>query len=585
MKKIYTVLLIGVFLTPIDILASNNISSDRLIFQNYDAQSCAMGNSIASFSNNSFSCINSPSANFNFSSKRMDFSFVSLLSNIYAGAYAISVPFSFGNFTLAGSYNRSPSKTIYVNQENYLKDNSIIYLNYVLPIFKSYPVYDNIGGIGITIKGCKLDFNDISKVIYSCDFGAHYKLHMIDDDFFAVMTVKNIGNNKINLKGQNLNLIESLETFDFALRYNFKGISNFALVADMIKFFNDSNIGYACGAEISPIYPATFKIGYTDYNNGFLKGVTTGIFLNFDLFNIGYAFSGINSTEIKHTVNMGFMFGGIRDINKAYKYYLGVNFINAKDAYNKKDFINARQMFENILAVYPTHEPSKKYLHKIIYELDVQEKILEVSVNKFLCKAQKEYENNNLIKARIYYKEVLGVDSANVQALEGVAKIDKILKEISVDENAKTNAKKIRSLWQEGVEFYNEKNFVFAKEKFEEIVSIDSKNPGAIKYLNLITTQLSNITAVQAKVIFEQGMRYYNEKNYKEAAKYFSAVYVIDPNMIQAKKYYILSKKALKEKYDDIDLFKDKNSLDFTLENNPHTSKNKNIQKNTKRKH
>jgi tetratricopeptide (TPR) repeat protein len=582
MKKVYTVFLICVFLNPIDIFASNNISSDRLFFLNYDAQSCAMGNSIASFSNNSFSCINSPSANFNFLSKRMDFSFVSLLSNIYAGAYAISVPFSFGNFTLAGSYNRYPSKTIYVNQENYLKDNSLIYLNYVLSIFKSYPVYDNIGGIGITIKGCKLDFNDISKVIYSCDFGAHYKLHMIDDGFFAVMTVKNIGNNKISLEGQNL--IESLENFDFALRYNFKGISNFALAADMIKFFNDSNIGYACGAEISPIYPATFKIGYTDYNNGFLKGVTGGIFLNFDLFNIGYAFSGINSTEAKHTVNMGFMFGGIRDMNKAYKYYLGVNFINAKDAYNKKDFINAKQMFENILAVYPTHKPSKKYLQKIIYELDAQEKALEISVNKFLRKAQKEYENNNLIKARIYYKEVLGVDTDNAQALEGVAKIEEILKEISVDENAKANAKKIISLWQEGVEFYKEKNFVFAKEKFEEIVSIDSKNPGAIKYLNLITTQLSNITAAQAKVIFEQGMRYYNEKNYKEAAKYFSAVYVIDPSMGEAKKYYILSKKALKEKYDDIDLFKDENSLGFRVENNPHTSKNK-IQKNIKRKH
>ncbi|MDR0617779.1 MAG: hypothetical protein LBG23_03325 [Endomicrobium sp.] len=131
-------------MVPIDIFASNNISSDRLFFQNYDAQSCAMGNSIASFSNNSFSCINSPSTNFNLLSKRMDFSFVSLLSNIYVGAYAISMPFSFGNVTLAGSYNRYPSKTVYVNQENYLKDNSVVYLNYALPIFKSDPVYDNM---------------------------------------------------------------------------------------------------------------------------------------------------------------------------------------------------------------------------------------------------------------------------------------------------------------------------------------------------------------------------------------------------------------------------------------------------------
>ncbi|MDR0617778.1 MAG: hypothetical protein LBG23_03320 [Endomicrobium sp.] len=141
------------------------------------------------------------------------------------------------------------------------------------------------------------------------------------------------------------------------------------------------------------------------------------------------------------------------------------------------------------------------------------------------------------------------------------------------------------TIWQEGIELYNEKDFVFAKEKFEQILSIDPKKPGAIKYLNFIVTQLSNITAVQAKVIFEQGIRYYNEKNYKEAARYFSAAYVTDPNMSEAKKYYILSKKALKEKYDDIDLFKDEIYLGFTVKNNPDTSKNKKIQKNIKRKH
>jgi tetratricopeptide (TPR) repeat protein len=560
MKKICKTLLVFIFLNSINVL----IYGDKLFFLNYDAQSSAMGNSIASFSNNSFSCINSPSTNFKFLSKRMDFSFVSLPSDMYVGAYAISMPFSFGNVTLASSYSKYSSKNVYINQDDdYLKDASALYLNYALPIFKTCPVYDNIGGVGITIKGSKLNFDGISKSMYSCDFGSHYKLHMIDDGFFVVMCVRNLGNNRLDLKNQDL--IDGLENFDFALRYNFKGTSNFALVADMIKFFDNSNVGYTCGAEISPIYPATFKLGYTDYNDGYLKGVTTGIFLNFNSFNLGYAFSGINNKDTKHTINMGFMFGSIEDDNKAYKYYLGVNFIRAKEAYDKKDFINASQMFQNILAVYPNHVPSKEYLQKIIYELDVQKKDIELSINKFLRKAQKAYETNNLIKARIYYKEVLGLDSANAQALDGISEINRRLKEIDSDENKEINAKKIVSLWKEGVKFYNEKNFVFAKEKFKEIISIDFKNSGAIKYLNLIATQLSNITSVQSRIVFEQGMQYYNEKNYKEAAKYFSAAYVTDPNMAEAKKYYILSKKALKQRYDDIDLFK-RDSLNLMAE-------------------
>jgi tetratricopeptide (TPR) repeat protein len=548
-----------IFLYSIDIFAGNDISAKNLFFLNYDAQSSAMGNSIAAFSNNSFSFINSPSTNFNFLPKRTDISFISLPSNI-SSAMSISMPFSFGNITIVGTHGQYSSKEVYIDQEYYLKDSSVLYLNYAVPISKSYPIYKNIGGIGITVKGCKLGFNDISSVIYSCDFGAHYKLHMIDDGFFVVMSIKNLGNNKVNLNNQTVK--ENLENFDFALRYNFRGVSNFALVADMIKFFDNANIGYTCGAEISPVYPATFKVGYTDYNNGFLKGITAGIFLNFNSFNIGYAFSGINTIEAKHTVNMGFMFGSIEDANKAYNYYLGVNFIKAKEAYDRKDFINARQMFESILAVYPNHEPSKKYLQKIIYDLDTNEKSVELTVNKFLHKAQKAYENNNLIKARTYYRKVLGVDSANMLALGGISKINKMLEELSLDENKKINAKKVMSLWEEGVKFYDRKDFIFAQEKFKEIILIDPQNPGALKYLTLIATQLSNIISVQAKIVFEQAMHYYNEKNYKEAARHFSAAYVTDPEMIEAKEYYILSKKALKQSYDDIDLFKDKHISD-----------------------
>jgi hypothetical protein len=83
-----------------------------------------------------------------------------------------------------------------------------------------------------------------------------------------------------------------------------------------------------------------------------------------------------------------------------------VNFNKAKEAYKRKGYINARQIFEEILVLY-LHEPSKDYLKKIAYDLSSNDRSLEIAIQKYLVKANNEFKANNLFKAQRYYKKVL----------------------------------------------------------------------------------------------------------------------------------------------------------------------------------
>jgi tetratricopeptide (TPR) repeat protein len=218
------------------------------------------------------------------------------------------------------------------------------------------------------------------------------------------------------------------------------------------------------------------------------------------------------------------MFGKIRDTNKAYDYYLGHNFNMAKEAYNRKDYISARQQLEDILAIYPNHQPSKDLLKQLVYDLDMYDRSLEIQVNRWLRRADLALHRNNLIKARSYYYRVLGVEPENSYAEAGLANVNVKLKNVEFQESRKKKKKKIISLWSEGINYYNSGQFIFAKEKFSQILELDPENTGAIKYLAIIQTQVSKVTDLQADKMFIQGMEYYNMADYDRAAKYVNAV-------------------------------------------------------------
>lgn len=544
-KKIFTAFAIMFF--NINLLASGTtIPAANLFLLNYDAISEGVGGSAAAFSKNSLSFINYPSSNCDVLATKLDFSGISVFDNVYGGLCSFLFPTRIGNFSIAGAYNKFSSLNVYTPDEKKLSNNYALYLNYVFPFIKKTPVYDNFGGFGITFKDYNFSTQDNSKIAFAFDIGAHYNLRMISNNLWAVAAFRNIGE-KVEIPESKP--FDMPQNFDFALRYNFYSSLKPAVICDVIQFLKTNKTGYVLAAEIVPFYPAIFRAGWRDCNDGIFKGVTAGLSLNFESINIDYAFSSMNcGYDVKHTVTLGFLIGNVFNAGKAYDYYLGINFNKAKEAYKRKDYINARQILEEILALYPDHEPSKEYLKEIAYAISANDRSLEIAIQKYLVKADYEFQKNNFFKAQRYYSKVLGIDSENLKAQKGLEDIQATLKKIELQKNRQKNANKIISLWREGLELYNDKNFVFAKEKFKQIIDIDPENSGALKYLALTEAKINKVSSAQMNTIFEQAMKYYKDRDYENASKYFSAVYTADPSRTDAKNYYEFSIKELKSK-------------------------------------
>lgn len=517
------------------VYAADDVSLSQMFLINYDPASEAMGGSIGAMSKNPVSFINSPSSNFNIMAGRIDFSAIAAFDGVYGGIGAFMMPSKYGNFTAAVAYNDLGSA-----------DHNMMafYLNYVYPFSTEIPVYKDMGGVGLTLKGFHFKMDSESQTSFVADFGGHYRLDMLLSGLWAFAAFKNLGSD-IDIDVAGVDTIEVPGSFNLALRYDLPYETNPAFTADVMKFFSDG-AGYAFGFEIMPVYPVTVKVGWRDYGDDVNWGPTAGLFLNFDSFNLGYSFASMHEDYTpKHTVNFGFMFGRIADENKAYDYYLGYNYNVAKEAYKRKDYISARQRLEEILAIYPEHQASKDLLKQLVYDLDVYDRNLDIQINKWLRKADLALYQNNLIKARNYYYRVLGVDPENDAAESGLAQVNAKLKTVETQENRKKYEKEIIKLWSEGMDFYNEGQFIFAKEKFNRILEIDPENAGALKYLSIIQTQVSKVTDLQADKMFTQGMEYYNMADYDRAAQYFNAVYASDPKRTDAREYYELSRKAL----------------------------------------
>ena len=522
--------------------AANAVSPTQILLLNYDPGSEAMGGSLASMSGNPLSFTNNPSSNFSVLSSRLDFSGLSAFDGIYGGAVAFMMPTKYGNFTAAFAYTDFDAAKVLTADAVELKRSAAFYLNYVYPFFTDIPIYKDMGGAGITIKGYQLSTDDSSKLSFLTDIGGHYKLDMVFDGLWGFAALKNLGND-IEIEGAKS--FEVPGSFNLALRYNVPVASRLAFTGDVMQFFSEGT-GFAIGAEISPVYPVTLKAGWRDYGDYVNWGPTLGLFLEFDSFNIGYSFASMFDGYLpKHTINFGFMFGNIADKNKAFDYYLGYNFNKAKEAYNRKDYISSRQQLEEILAVYPDNQPSKDLLKQIVYELDVYDRNLDIQLNRWVRRAELALHQNNLVKARNYYYRVLGIDPENESAEAGLAEVNKRLRVVELQENRKKHEKEIIALWTEAMSFYNNGQFIFAKDKLSMILEIDPENAGAIKYLAIIQTQVSKVTDLQADKMFTQGMEYYNMADYDRAAKYFNAVYAADPKRLDAKEYYDLSRKAL----------------------------------------
>ena len=533
-------------------------TDDIIHVLNPDPYSQAMGASILALSPSVFGFFVNPASNYRNFSKEVQLSYMSFFDNNYGASAGVVIPTEkTGNFT------------VYVSGMDFNKDSEYYYyktsimgaINYVYPLIDTDPIYTEKGGIGATLKFYKISLqNDTSTNLYSFDLGGIYSLDFIDRNLIGALAIKNIGNDIDYVVPGSM---KQAQNFTAAARYLLQEEYKVSVSADLIKFFDNTELAYACGLETKPFYPFSLRVGWRDYRDGFNKGITAGFGLDFDRVNISYAFSDIlNSDDDHHVFSIGIYFGKIPDSGKAYDHYSGYYLNKAKNYYEKKDYISARKEFEDILSVYPDNVEAKKYLALLSDDLEQSDIDISGKVEKYNARADAAMLKNNLIKAEKNYKRALDFDGDNEHAKNGLKEVRAKVHEQEVYANRKKHQKEISEHWLKAVNHYDKGEFVFAKDEFLKVKEIDPENAGADQYLAFINKKINKVNSVQANNIFKQGLAEYEKQNYEKALSYFNTAYIADPERIDIKEYIDECEKQIKilkgtaeEEQEDEDVF------------------------------
>jgi len=499
---------------------------------NPDPYSQSLGASILSLSPSVLGFFTNPASNYKNISKELQVSYMSYYDRNYGINAGFLIPTEKkGNFSFIASY-------MDFNGDLFYKNALMAAINYVYPIVSKYPIYTEKGSVGATFKFYNISFtdNDENKSLnlYSFDLGFIYSLDFIDDDLMGALAIKNIGND-FNYETYTQ---KQEQNFTASARYLVSYLYKVSLVADMVKNFQITDMGYACGVETKPFYPFSLRVGWRDYRDGLNKGITAGFCLDFDRVNISYSYSDLmNTDDDQHIFSLGIYIGKIPDSGKAYDHYLGYYLNKAKSSYARKDYISARKEFEEILSVYPDSTVAKHYLSLLSEDLDQSDRDMSGKIEKYIARADAALLRNNLVRAKKYYNKVLELDDTNYQAIEGLEKVEKEVREQEIFANRKKYQKEISEHWVKAMNYYNNGEFVFAKDELLKITEIDPENAGALQYLGFIQKKIDKVNAVQANNIFKQGLAEYERQDYEKALSYFNAAYISSPSRDDIKEY------------------------------------------------
>jgi tetratricopeptide (TPR) repeat protein len=300
----------------------------------------------------------------------------------------------------------------------------------------------------------------------------------------------------------------------------------------------------AAGISVSPVYFVTLRTGYQDNTESFVSGMRLGLGLQFGGFSLDYALTPVTDFSPKHTISARMAIGGITRLDTASDYYLDQHFRKACELYYKKDYIAARQQFEEILSIYPDHLPSQKYLSKIIAAVETNDQHKQDIVEEWLTKADEAFADMDYVTAGKYYNRVLKISANSGMAQGGIDRIQQKVDEVKQEKDREANQAIISKIWKRAVSRYHKGDYVRAKDDFRDIVYIDPSNVESKKYLVEIDNQLTKIAASRINELFDTGTKLFKSGKYAESIKYFDAVFIAAPHRLDA---HDLSERAQEE--------------------------------------
>lgn len=535
--------------------ASSNAGLDAGGFLNIcpDPRSEAMGGgSLAEQAANPLAAVNNPASLYGLTRPWASFSSISLFEDVNYNVASIAVPTSMG--VVGGSLGYLSYGAI----EGYTNDfsqvdipeshDTVVVMSYAMPFRTTAPpLVQEHGALGLNVKFLQTKLSAYPVETVAIDIGGIYHFPFVEGlDIGAAY--RNFGSNIKFVK--NANPLPSSLDIGFNYRSPFlENISTLKNVSLNMDFCNPDNGSpyFSAGISVAPLYVVNLRMGWLNNPDSLFSGFRAGVGLDLGDVTVDYAFTPSKYFTALHHIGLNVAIGNILNMDKASDYYLEQHFRQACEYYYRKDYIEARQRFDEILLLYPAHHASQKYLEKIAVGIDKMRQKKEEDIRGLLAQAQDAVTKWDFVTANSCYNKILVVEPDNEEAHNGMDKLAGLIAQIKLEQTKQKNREEILRLWQDGTQLYKKGDLVVAKDQFEDILAIDSENEDAKKCIADIDNQLTRVAASQIDELYKIASGLYRKEKYDEAVKYFEAVALAAPHRTDVQDFVEKCREQMKE--------------------------------------
>ncbi|MDP8217007.1 MAG: tetratricopeptide repeat protein [Candidatus Kaelpia imicola] len=209
--------------------------------------------------------------------------------------------------------------------------------------------------------------------------------------------------------------------------------------------------------------------------------------------------------------------------------------VKARKSSRKKDYTGALSYFEKVLEI----DPGNREADSEIVEIQglIEQETFKKSLDKALLSAKSLYKQGSFKEAKIILNGIIEKSPENREALGYLELCSlKIAKE-----------KKTALLWQEADTLFSKGDYGLARQKYAQILSIDSGGKVALVKINKCEEKLEKAEERKIAALLTSGRIEYKRKEYLKALERFEKVLKLDPANQDAVTEMIKVENALKE--------------------------------------
>ncbi|MBN1622455.1 MAG: PorV/PorQ family protein [Endomicrobiales bacterium] len=555
MKRVFFILLILNLIRMPNIFASNNPGTTGLNFLKIEvgAKSSAMGGAFSAVCDDASAVYWNPAGLANLDYKQLSIMHLSWFEGInYQFLSYVHPVNNLGTLGASIYYLSVGDIPSYDNNGARLNgDIGVSDMAFALSYGRSSTKLD----YGLTIKFIQEKLDDVSASAYALDAGILYKLNTT---FLRSWMKDKIGQEfKIALGLQNMGPDVKFIQKEDPLPLNYRlGISqdffyNSLTIACDVNLPKDNDYYINSGIEYKITDWVALRGGYKFQSNNPEHSVQPdlvgGIGLGNEFVTVDYAFVPYGVLGETHRIGLNMRFG--RAYNEdLVEVKIKKQLKTAKKYYYKKDLVNAYHYFSNILLIDPVNEQAKEYMVKINSEID------ETKVDKYLMQVKTYLEQDKLIEAKQLIDKVLVLFPDSPKVKEFQERIEVVFQQ--------QKTMRIESMFKQGMEFYENKNYNDAISLWEKVLLVNPEHARAKEYINLAKKELVNIAAQKkqkehelnikkAADLINKGVKYYNDSDWENAMEMFEEAKKLNPEKKETKDYLSKTKVKLSRQYYD----------------------------------